>query len=166
MNIEESEGYKKLLMAVENDEQRSPKFHDYRAKLKWILERVNHYSDKLGVDACDLLNSWEKSRSYWYMNYYQESNQPYIGDGKVKVFKTVEEARTAIGNKWFRCPNCKGVSKSPVECDTKIMTDKNKKPCDWKAYGLFGTMGLGANIFVIEELKLYKIFMPVEWETT
>ena len=162
MNIEESDGYKKLLTAVENDEQRSPKFHDYRAKLQWILERAYHYAEKLGLDACDILNAWEKSRSYWYMNYYQDCNQPKIEDGKVKVFKTIDEARESIGKEGFRCPYCNGVSKDAVVCDSGLQMDK--KPCDWKAYGLFGTLGKGANVYVCEELRLYKMFMPIAWE--
>ena len=57
MNINECVGYKKLLAAVEHDEEKSKGFHGYRAKLAWIIGRAAHYSEMTGLDAADILDS-------------------------------------------------------------------------------------------------------------
>jgi hypothetical protein len=156
MEIEQCEGYKKLLAAVEHDEQRSPCSHDYRGKLAWTVARAQHYADRTGIAATEILNSWEGSRNYWYMNYYQDANQPEIADGKVRVFNTVDAMLAAFGNHGFRCPKCDQVSKSPYECSVK--------PCDWKVYGLFRALGNGIYVFVKEKVACELIFMPIAWE--
>jgi hypothetical protein len=160
--IEESEGYKKLLASVERDEKESPNHHDYRGKFSWAIERANHYAEKTGLEAADILDSWEKDRSYWYMNYYQDANQPEIKSDTVKVFETLDDLRESIGKEGFRCPACGGVSKDPYVCNSGKLFDK--KVCDWKAYGLFGTLDKGVAIYVKSELKGETIFMPIAWE--
>lgn len=164
IEIENSDAYQRLLKAVEHDEKQSPGFHDYRGKLAWILERAAHYAEKLGLDACAILSAWEASRDYWYMNYYQDANQPKIENDAVRVFETVDEMQAAIGKAGFRCPCCSGVSRSPYECDSGLTMPKSSKVCDWKSYGLFGTAGKGVFIFVKEKLKGESIFMPIAWE--
>lgn len=160
-------GYRKLLAAVEKDESSSHKSsHDYRAKLAWIVARAHHYAEKTGLTPEAILNAWEAKRDYWYMNYYQESQQPEIKGEKVRVFETVKEMMESIGTKGFRCPNCAGVSKSPYRCDTGIPMSKDKKPCDWKVYGLFGHMGSGVFVYVKERVCGENLFMPVAWEST
>jgi hypothetical protein len=84
-NIEGCEGYKKLLAAVEYDEAHNSKAHDYRAKLAWVVDRAKHYAERTGLDASDILDKWEEGRPYWYMNYYQDCEQPLL-DEKVRVF--------------------------------------------------------------------------------
>jgi hypothetical protein len=162
-DITESAGYRKLLDAVERDEQKSPGFHNYRAKLEWAVSRAKHYAEHTGLIAADILNAWEERRNYWYMNYYQDGNMPEIKGGNVRIFETQEELRAAVGKHGFRCPACNGVSKSPYECDTGIV--KDGKPCDWKSYGLFGTLGKGASVFVKSAMAGENVFMPVAFET-
>ncbi len=58
-SIENCEGYKKLLSAVEHDEKKSPGTHSYRDKLDWIVSRARHYAEKTGLSATDILDSWE-----------------------------------------------------------------------------------------------------------
>ncbi len=166
MEITECEAYKKLISAVEADRQKWPGVHNYLGKLAWVLDRAKHYAEKTGLDACDILNSWEKERSYWYMNFYQDANQPLIEDGKVRVFETLDELHTSIGENGFRCPFCGGVSKSPYECDSGIKVGEGKSAmvCDWKSYGLFRCMGKGIYIFVKSEMRGDHIFMPVSYE--
>ena len=162
--IQDSEGYRKLLAAVERDENKSPGFHNYRAKLKFAIERAEHYAAKTGLEAADILDAWEKRRDYWYVNYYQPANQPEIKADLVRVFETVEDLLASIGKPEFRCPMCGGISKSPYACDSGKEMEKGKT-CDWKAYGLLGTLGKGISVFVKKELKLETVFMPVAWET-
>jgi hypothetical protein len=154
-------GYRKLLQAVEDNEKKD-KTHRYREKLSWVIERAVHYAEKTGLRPEAILDAWEENRDYWYMNYYQDANQPKIETDKVRVFDTVEELLASIGNAGFRCPSCEGVSKSPYACDTQIKV--HGKTCDWKVYGLFGHMGKGVSVYVKEKLRSDKLFMPVAWE--
>ena len=71
------------------------KKHKYCDKFKWVIDRAKHYGEKLGIPWEDILDSWESHRDYWYMNYYQECNQPTILSGNVRVFDTVEDLRAA-----------------------------------------------------------------------
>lgn len=82
----------------------------------------------------------DTDRNYWYMNYYQNCNQPEIKAGKVKVFGTILELKEAIGEMKFRCPSCGKESSNPYEC----------KACGWKVYGLLGDMGKGVFVYVKE----------------
>ena len=50
--------------------------HKYCDKYKWVLERAQAYADKTGKTPEEVIAIWEKNRSYWYMNYYQEGKQP------------------------------------------------------------------------------------------
>ena len=162
MNITECDGYKKLMIDINRDLEK-PTGHDPMVKLDWILKRVQHYADKLNLDPCDILNSWEKQRNYWYMNYYQECEQPEIKSDRVRVFENLEELKEAIGKDGFRCPMCGGVSKSPYECDSGLDMSPGKK-CDWKSWGLFRDLGKGMYIYVKSELRGQIIFMPLAWE--
>lgn len=164
MNIEESEGYKTLLAAVEKDEIESPRGNEYRECFDWAIKRAQHYAEKTGLDAGDILTAWEKERTYWFLNYYQECNQPEITTERVRVFNTIEELHQAIGKMGFRCPVCGGVSKSPYEC-TSGREMSPGKICDWKSYGLFHDLGKGVFIYVKSELRGQIIFMPLAWET-
>ncbi len=129
---------------------------EYCWKFKWAVDRARHYEEKLGIPWKEILKSWEDDRSYWFLNYYQDANQPLIDSDNVFVFETVDELRKKCG-KEFICPNCKGISTDPYECNSgkKI----GKKVCDWKAYGFF-QFDL-AFCYVKSERKGTKIFMPV-----
>lgn len=173
--IEECAGFKKLLAAVEHDEAtdhdfktRGRYFHDYRAKLLWTVERAKHYAEKLSLDPAAVLDQWESKRRYWYMNYYQDANQPQIDAANVRVFGTVEDVKSSIGEPKFRCPACGGVSTNPYTCDSgkKIERERGKTEiCNWKVYGLFRDLGKGVYVFVKAELSGELIFMPIAWET-
>jgi hypothetical protein len=160
--IEESEGYKKLLAAVTNDFGKGEDTH-CQEKLDWIIGRVKHYAEKTGLEAADILGVWEKHRDYWYMNYYQDANQPLLdGKRKIWIFETMDELKASIGNSGFRCPLCGGVSRNPYECDTGKQVDG--RPCNWKANGLLGCLDKGAHFFLKDKMRGETIFMPVAWE--
>lgn len=138
-------------------------FHQYCDKFKWIVDRSKHYAEKLNLDWEDVLNSWEDSRDYWYMNYYQECNQPEIKGNKVRVFDTVDSMVQSIGEKQFRCPMCGGISTSPYSCNSGLEMSKSKI-CDWKVGGLFGDLGKGTFVYCKDILRGETIFMPLSWE--
>jgi hypothetical protein len=160
-------GYEKLKAAIERDCEKRGVRNDseYWDKFDWILKRAEHYAEKTGIPKEEILNSWEEGRDYWYMNYYQESNQPEIKGDKVRVFDTVQDMLDAIEKKRFRCPACEQVSTSPYICNSGHINDKGKM-CDWKVYGLFGDLGKGTYVFVKEKVAGETIFMPLSWEDT
>lgn len=137
-------------------------FHAYCDKFKWTVDRAKHYAEKLGLDWMDVLTSWEENRTYWYMNYYQDANQPEIKGDDVRVFESVEEMKRAIGAMEFRCPACNGISTSPYACNSGVKV--SGKVCDWKVYGLFGGLGKGVFVYCKDKLAGETIFMPVSWE--
>lgn len=154
--------YEELKTEILNDNDSGWSIKDRKEKLDWIIERAKHYGDKLNINWKEIINSWEEDRNYWYMNYYQDCNQPLLDDN-VKIFETVDDFRKSVGDKGFRCPCCNGVSSNPYECDSGLEMAKGKI-CDWKSYGLFGTLGKGIHVFVKEKLKGETIFMPISWE--
>ena len=129
---------------------------EYCAKYKWAIDRAKQYGEKLGIPWREVLKSWEDGRSYWFMNYYQDANQPAIESDNVFVFENVEEMKEKCG-KQFICPHCKGISSDPYECNSGKKV--GKKVCDWKSYGLF-SFGL-CFCYVKAERKGNHIFMPV-----
>ena len=163
MEITECEGYKKLIDSVEFDETNRTGQNNYRGKLAWIFERAKNYAEVTGLEASEILDTWEKNRSYWYMNYYQDSNQPILTNEKCRVFETQEKLMQSIGEAGFRCPMCGGVSKSPYDCTSGKEMEKGKI-CDWKVYGLFHDLGKGAFIFCKDQARGERIFMPIAWE--
>lgn len=136
--------------------------HRYCDKFKWIIERAKKYGERLGIPWENILDSWEEDRRYWYMNYYQECNQPQINSAHTRIFDTQEEFLNSLGRKEFRCPACSGVTTNPYECNSGTIS--GGKPCNWKVYGLFGDMGKGVFVYCKDKLKGETIFMPLAWE--
>ena len=86
--------------------------HKYCDKLKWVLDRAQQYTDALGVSRDEVINAWENDRDYWYMNYYQDCNQPPL-EGNLKVIKSIDWEAQIIErfgenpDNWkFVCPAC------------------------------------------------------------
>ncbi len=167
--IEECEGYKQLREAILED-TRSGRSEDERMKkLQFAVDRAKHYEEKTGVPSSEILTAWESRREYWYMNYYQNANQPLIEGDSVRVFETKEDLLEAIGKEGFRCPHCNGVTRNPYACDSGIRmplinTKGRSEPCNWKVYGLFGSLGKGVYVFVKAELRGENMFKPIAWE--
>lgn len=126
---------------------------EYCEKFKWVIDRAKHYAEQTGVPFSEVLAGWERDRSYWFMNYYQDCNQPKIKDGRVRVFDTKDMFYESLGKKTFRCPSCGSESNNAYECT-----------CGWTSYGLFGTMGKGVTVLIKDGMIMSHIFMPVAWE--
>lgn len=156
-------GYEKLKKAVEKDvaDSQGERCID---KFNWIIDRAKHYGEKLGLNWEAVLDSWEEDRTYWYMNYYQECNQPKLDTDRVRVFETVEEMFQSIDDRKFRCPACGGISTNPYACNSGLEMS-NEKICNWKVYGLFGDLGKGVFVYCKDKLKGETIFMPIAWES-
>lgn len=132
---------------------------EYCESFRWTIDRAKHYAQKTGLSVSEVLESWEKDRSYWYLNYYQDCNQPKIEDD-ARIFNSVEDWKKSVGDKGFRCTMCGGVSTDPCSCNSGLTVSKNKI-CDWKTYGLIPT---GVPVYFIKERKNARIFMPIAWE--
>lgn len=132
---------------------------EYCNKFKWVIDRAKHYAEKTGLSVDEVLESWEEDRSYWFLNYYQECNQPELKDG-TKVFASIDEWRKSVGDKGFRCTMCGGVSTDPCKCNSGLPM-KSGKNCDWTTYGLFLS---GVSVYFVKERKNARIFKPIAWE--
>ena len=151
-------GLSSLKIAIQRDiEDNSIHSDRLDNHLQWILDRATHYAEKLGTTQEKILEAWETNRTYWHLNYYQESNQPLITDNQVKIYENKAEFISAIGNEGFRCPSCHKISKDPQEC--------TQDGCDWKSYGLFGTLGAGIKIIFKDNPYPIEIFKPIYLET-
>ena len=132
---------------------------EYCDKFKWVIDRAKHYSEKTGLQLNEVLKGWEEGRNYWFLNYYQDCNQPKL-EGETKVVESIEEFKKEVWEKGFRCPMCGGVSTNPQECDSGLLM-KSGKRCDWKSYGLIPS---GICVYFIKERQVIRIFKPVAWE--
>lgn len=161
----EQTGRESLRKAVQRDiNSKARSAEELWEHYDWVIKRAEHYAEKTGLHVDEILNAWEEDRNYWHLNYYQESNQPEIKGDDVRVFDTVKEMLDSIGDKKFRCPACNQITTNPYECNSGHVTQE--KICDWKSYGLFGTMGKGATVFVKEKIKIDTFFMPIAWEAS
>ena len=162
LDTENGPGLKKLKESAEDDLKRGNYHAGPLEKIDWIIERAKHYQLKTGKPYQEIIDIWVSKKSYWYINYFQEANQPLITVEDVYLFENIEAAKESFKELGFRCPRCGGISKSPTECDTNIVVDK--KTCDWKSYGLFGTLGKGVTIIFKDTISIANIFKPVAYE--
>ena len=136
------------------------------ADMRALLERVlPEYSRVLGISQDDVLGALERRRDYCAVNYYQDSRLPTLT--KVTLFETLDDFKAAAGKSEYRCPSCEGISTDPYACNSGLDMEAGKT-CDWKSYGLFGTLGKGLRVVVKDEFLnhpgVHEIFMPVALE--
>jgi len=126
-----------------------------------------NYANKLGYTQQEVLNALESKRSYWALNYYQSSRFPKITNN-THIYPSYTDFACKFPSHRFRCPCCNGLSTDPSTCDTKLPAKTKSGICDWKAYGLFGTLGKGYRFVVkdtfLENPVIYDIFKPLELE--
>lgn len=141
-------------------------YKDATHKVRFVNGVTLHYAHKLGMSQREILNAFEEARKYWSANYYQQGQQPRIGKNVI-IYETKSHFLKEIVSNKFRCPHCKGISTDPETCNSGEVMSPGKR-CDWKAYGLFGTLGKGLRFIIKEEFfkspKVHNIFMPVELE--
>ncbi len=132
---------------------------EYCDTFKFAVDRAKEYAKYLECSTNDVLKSWEEKRSYWFLNYYQEANQPKL-DNVDLIIDTSKDLIAKYGQKGFRCPCCKGVSTDPTECDSKILVKEGRKTheCNWCSYGFISS---NYKVLVKDLMKTYAIFKPV-----
>jgi len=129
----------------------------------FIRTLLANYSRILELPEDDILTSIEAERDYSAVNYYQTANFPDLEN--VNVFENEEQIKEKLSSGQFRCPACGGISTHPTTCNSgKEMSIG--KICDWKAYGLFGTLDSGYHFVVKSDFLarpvVYDIFTPIE----
>ncbi len=75
-------GYRSLKAAYIHDVKKSAKSdRPLRGKIEflklfnWVICRAKHYSYRMQIPIEQVLNNWEKDRTYWWLNYYQDARQ-------------------------------------------------------------------------------------------
>ncbi|MDO8728535.1 MAG: hypothetical protein Q7K26_01440 [bacterium] len=130
--------------------------------LMFITKTLCEYSRILGQSEPDILMAIEAKRDYSASNYYQEANFPSLES--VVLFDDIEAFKKRYPSGKYRCPSCSGESTNPYECNAVSSTKKD--PCNWKSYGLFGTLGKGLRVALKNEFlsrpKIDEIFSPIE----
>lgn len=147
------------------------------AKLDWILKRAEMYAEKTGKTVDEILEAWEEGRTYWYMNYYQECNQPKLEGDNIMMFDDFCNKMKSIHGEdpknWrFKCPSC-GETQSPKDfIDAGIEEPESKthfscigrwvkgRGCNWSLGGLIQINELT----IIKDGKPFKSFAIAEEE--
>lgn len=161
----ETKGRKSLIKAIEKDIKEKRTFRTEKELWEvfdWIVARAQHYADHTGYTVDDILNTWEEKRNYWYLNFYQDANQPEINADEVYVYPNAQSLVESLDREKYRCPSCGGVSENPYVCTSGKINEGSV--CDWKAYGLLKTLGNGVSIFIRDEARVIEIFQPIAWE--
>lgn len=156
MEKEPKKGYESLKAAVERTIEWGASFdspEQLRKQMQWVLDRAQQYADACGVDREVVLEQWETDRTYWWVNYYQDANQPDLSKygSVVTLEKWMEEGERLYGKDrldWkFKCPACghvqtmrkfKEAGKDPrlayVNCASRHGLG-GKKDCKWTTGG-------------------------------
>lgn len=156
---EPKKGYESLTASYRYWAEREPGRKDeWKQKYEWALGRAQQYADRLGITRDEVLTAWEQERDYWYVNYYQESNQPDLtGHNVVTLEQWEAEGERLYGKNhlgWrFRCPTC-GHIQTPQEFKTAGIDPHmayqscasryglgGESTCKWTAGGLLITGG-------------------------
>ena len=164
-----------LMQEIARDEQSSDSYIREVApkKREWILNRADMYAQYCGVSREDVLTSWEQSRSYWYMNYYQDCNQPNLTkkSNVMSIAQWKEKGKELFGDnakEWqFECPNCHNVQTMQQFFDAGIEPNYaycncasrfgigGLATCNWSAGGL---ISLPCTYVITEQYKIVKVF--------
>lgn len=83
----QSKGYNSLKAAYIHDVQKEWRSKaELLKKFYWVIGRAKHYAHHTGKDIDSVLGEWENERTYWWLNYYQDCNQPKIHTNSVKSY--------------------------------------------------------------------------------
>ena len=161
MNTEK--GYASLMEAYNQDlKEKSRSKEELDTKLKWVLDRADAYAEACKVKRDDVLKAWETKRNYWWLNFYQDCNQPDPARMKgtpVVLFEDwMKEGIRLYGPNmldWrFKCPMCGHVQSLQDFHDVGIEPDNGitccasrfnlggNKTCKWTTGGLLRIGGV------------------------
>jgi hypothetical protein len=128
----------------------------------FLRKMLANYSEVLGYPEDEILTRLEERRDYSAVNFYQTANYPCLED--VDVLEDEAAVKVKLSSKQFKCPACGGISTNPHVCNSGKELSKGKI-CDWKSYGLMGTLGEGYKFVVksnfLNNPIVYDIFPPI-----
>lgn len=139
---------------------------EYCETFKFAIDRAKEYATICGNTYEYILDAWEEKRNYWFLNYYQEANQPKL-DKLDLIIDKPEDLKKLYGSKGYRCPSCGGASSNPTECDTGILIhdiikSKGVHECNWCSYGFLSS---SYKVFIKNKMAIVPIFKPMQiWE--
>jgi hypothetical protein len=167
--------YKKLhrVISIEAEKHKSDWESLDHEKINFIVNLCIKYGKCFEYNPLIIFSSLEKQRKYSFVNYYQEANFPDLKE--VLIFEDEKEMMGKMQPKeGFRCPHCRGISKHPYKCDSGIKlelinSEGKKEKCNWKSFGLFGTLGEGVRFTIkkdwINKPFIDECFMPIAMES-
>ena len=78
-HLAKTKGYQSLKAAYSYDVQnRSRTKKELLRHFNWVICRAKHYAYYQGRTLEEVLCEWEAKRDYWWLNFYQECNQPKL----------------------------------------------------------------------------------------
>lgn len=128
--------------------------------MRFVVGISQHYAKKLNISQQEVLYLWEKNRTYWALNYYQQANFPKITAKDVYFFNSSNDFHKRFPSRQYICPACNSISTNMMICNSGKEIDG--KVCDWKSFGLFGCLGKGITVILKDNLKPIQIFKPIE----
>lgn len=150
-------------------------FHDYCGKYKWVMDRAAHYAEKSGKTVEEVIAIWENDRTYWYMNYYQDGNQPLLNSEKVIIYEDwITALKIRFGKdpkNWaFKCPACGNIQTCNDFIEAGISDPESNvyfncigryvkgKGCDWTLGGFFSIH----KVSVLKNAQVFPVFEMAE----
>lgn len=170
----QSEIMSKIMCEVYNGWPEPTGIQRVKDVVHFLFNRIPQYAKIMNKSELDTLTLLAKSRNCNYINYFQNANIPDLSD--VMVFKSLDEFKQRFPSGISVCPCCEGFSTDYEECNSGVKlkdyskSKKNKadggKVCDWKIYGLFGDLGKGIKILILDKIEDFprpaRIFKPIE----
>lgn len=130
--------------------------------LIFISERIPQYAKVVGKTDLDFLILYANARRVNYNNWFSDTYLPDLDT--VFVFDTIDDFKTKFPSGKYICPSCEGESTDFQTCNSGLRNTGQK--CNWRSYGLFGTLGKGIKIYIKDMVtdfpKPIEIFMPIE----
>lgn len=166
-------GIESLKHDLELYKEREPgRATEWQSRFDWAVARAQQYADYCHTTREKVLEAWEEVRDYWFVNFYQDSNQPDLSKGNVQsIDDWVAEGRRLYGEDkmdWkFKCPMCghvqtarefKEAGKEPYLAYQNCASRHGlggRPDCKWTVGGLFR---IGGRYVIDEKFVPHLIF--------
>ncbi len=144
----------------------------YCPRYFWVLDRAQQYAELTGTTLEEVIKAWEEGRDYWYLNYYQDCNQPDLtkeAGRKVVLFndwksQLIEKFGEDSQDWKFICVVCGNIQcgkdfvaigENPQQSSFNCIGRYTKeKGCDWT---LGGFLQIHKTV-VLKDLQIFPVF--------
>ena len=136
--VSQSTGYRSLKAAYEHDiRKRYQTKRELLIKFRWVIGRAQHYAHHQNRAIEEILNEWESKRDYWWLNYYQDCNQPKLIPKKNRLhgpryFKKYYRRIYGARSPKVREHSLKNIQRSQQERSTKSPKRWTKDQREWR----------------------------------